>query len=118
MKGYTTKTTASEHNPEVVEDKVIVYFDAEDAKWRISRTTVTRRTVETTDRHESTQAFESYADAAIASEDHKLPVYVPSGDRHRAEEELTVLADKKADKVALDQARRARRVSNTLAQEE
>lgn len=118
MKGYTTKETSTAWEPEVVEDKVVVHYDGEDGAWRISRTTVTRRTTETTERFESVKAFASYAEAAIASEDHKLPVYVPVDDRHRAETELAVLADKAADKAAIAQAKRARRVASALAQEE
>lgn len=117
MKGYTTTETSTQHAPEVVEDKVVVSFDPDEKAWQVSRTTVTRRTTETTERHTSAKTWPSYVAAATVAEEHSLPVYLPSDDRHRAETELAEAADAAADAAAVTEARRNRNAASTLAKE-
>ena len=118
MKGYTTKEATIEHDPEVVEDKVVVSYDDEEDGWVVSRTTVTRRVSETTARHTSTATFPTYPDAATAAEEHGLAVYVAGDDRGQAEIEAREAAEKNADAAAIVAARRARRAAQAVAAEE
>jgi hypothetical protein len=118
VKGYTTREAAIEHEPEVVEDKVVVIFDDDEDGWYVTRTTVTRRTIEVTERHTSTKKFAAYPDAATAAEEHGLPVYVAGDNRALAELEAREAAEKDADAKAIAAARRARRAALAVAAEE
>lgn len=122
MKGYEHQEATVEHDPEVVEDKVVIVYDGDGdggGGWRVTRTTVTRRMVETTERFIS-KTFPTYPAAAVAAEaDHAgKPVYVRGDDRGRAELEAKEAADSAALRAALDAARRQRRAARQAAEED